>query len=110
MNFSNLLVPLDAAVEAHLCDDALYSTGVGAAVPVRIMIDFPRAADRLTGMSFTRSRPVVRVARAACPVLKEGHQFQLVLADGVLGDIWEAAEAPIAEDDGRWWVFEVQPG
>ncbi len=110
MNFSDLLADLDSTIEDHLCDDALYSSGDGVAVSVRIMIDYPRPADRLNGMSFTRSRPIMKVARAACPDLVEGHRFQMVLAGGVLGDIYEVAEAPVAEDDGRWWAFEVQPG
>jgi len=110
MNFSDLLADLDSTIEEHLCDDALYSAGDDVWAPVRIMIDYPRAADRLNGMSFTRSRPVMKVARAVCPDLAEGHRFQLVLAGGVLGDIYAAAEAPVAEDDGRWWAFEVQPG
>lgn len=110
MNFSDLLADLDSAIEDHLCDDALYSSGEGEPVRVRIMIEYPRASDRLNGMTFTRSRPVIKVARAVCPDLTEGHVFQLVLADGVLGDIYEVAEAPIAEGDGRWWAFEVQPG
>ena len=52
----------------------------------------------------------MKVARAACPDLRESHRFQLVLSDGVLGDIYEVAEAPVAEDGGSWWAFEVQPG
>lgn len=109
-NFSDLAAVLDFAVQVHLGEDALYSTGTGEDKPVRVMIAHPRAADRLNGMSFTRSRPIMRVARAACPDLMEGHRFQMVLAGGVLGDIYEVAEAPVAEDDGRWWAFEVQPG
>jgi len=108
-NFSDLAAVLDFAVQVHLGEDALYSTGSGEAKLVRIMIDHPRAADRLSGMTFTRSRPVIKVARAACPDLMEGHQFQLVLKGGVLGAAYEAAEAPVAEDDGRWWVVEVIP-
>jgi len=110
MNFSSLLAGLDAATERHLCDDALYSTGDDDPRSVRIMIDYPQSVDRLNGMSFTRSRPVVRVARAACPDLREEDLFQMVLPGGVLGDIWQVAEAPVAEDDGGWWAFEVQPG
>lgn len=110
MNFSDLLAGLDRTIEDRLCDAALYSAGDDVWAPVRIMIDYPRAADRLNGMSFTRSRPVMKVARSACPDLAEGHLFQLVLDRGALGDIFVAAEAPVAEDDGRWWAFEVQPG
>ena len=110
MNFSDILADIDATIEDHLCDDALYSAGDDVWAPVRIMIDYPRAADRLNGMSFTRSRPVMKVARAACPDLAESHRFQLVLSGGVLGDVYEVAEAPVAEGSGSWWAFEVQPG
>lgn len=110
MNFSDLLADLDGSIEDHLCDDALYSPGEGEPVRVRIMIEYPRPADRLNGMSFTRSRPIMKVRRSACPDLVEGHRFQLVLAGGVLGDIYDAAEAPVADADGCWWAFEVQPG
>lgn len=110
MNFSDLLADIDGTIEEHLCDDALYCAGDDVWVQARIMIDYPRAADRLNGMSFTRSRPVMKVARAACPDLREGHRFQLVLSGGVMGDIYEVAEAPVAEDGGSWWAFEVQPG
>lgn len=106
-NFSGLLEGLDVAVEDHLCDDAVYyplSPDAADGLPVRVMIDYPRSADRMTGMSFTRSRPLMRVARLRLPDLKEGHYFR----HGA--DIWQVAEAPTAEDDGRWWVFEVQPG
>lgn len=104
MDFSSHLADLDTAIEDHLCDPALYRPGTGEVIPVRVMIDFPRAADRLTGMSFTRSRPVIQVARSACPALVEGHTFQV----GV--DLWAVAEAPSATGDGRWWSFEVEPG
>jgi hypothetical protein len=55
-------------------------------------------------VSFTRARPVVRVAKSACPNLSEGHFFR----QGA--DLWEAAEAPTADGDGRWWLVEVMPG
>ena len=104
MDFSDHLADLDASIEDHLCDPATYFPGTEEGIPVRVMIDHARAVDRLTGMSFTRGRPVMRVARAACPALKEGHSF----LHG--SDRWDVVEAPVAEDDGRWWAFEVQPG
>ena len=104
MDFSGLLDGLDASVEAHLCDDAIYVVEGRPPTAVRVMLEFPRQQDRLDAMAFTRSRPVMRVARAACPALREGHSF--LRGD----DRWDVAEAPVAEDDGRWWVFEVQPG
>ena len=104
MDFSDHLADLDASIEDHLCDPALYFAGGDEGVPVRVMIDYPRAADRLNGMSFTRSRPIMQVARARCPALIEGHGFEHQ------GERWDVAEAPTASDDGHWWVFEVQPG
>lgn len=104
MDFSGLLDGLDASVEAHLCDDALYLPGEGSAgVPVRIMVEFPRPIDRLDRFSIARSRPEMRVLRTTCPGLLEGHRFLH------LGAMWAVAEAPSAPDDGRWWVFEVEP-
>ncbi len=108
--FSALLDDLDAAVEDHLCDDAVFLSASGDLVPARVMLDHPRPADRLSGLAFARARPVMKVARAAFPDLKEGDRFQMVLSSGVLGDVWSAAEAPAADGDGRWWAFEVQPG
>lgn len=108
-NFSSLLVRLDRAVERKLCDDALYfgddDPDAAEGLRVRVMIDHTRSADRLSGgMSFTRSRPVLRVARDILPHLAEGHLFR------VDDDVWALAEAPVAEDDGRWWAAEVEPG
>ena len=102
--FSDLLDGIDGAIEEHLCDDALYSVDGVTFVGVRIQIDHPTPADRLQAISFTRTRPVLRVAKAVCPTLKEGHFFR----HGA--DLWEAAEAPTADGDGRWWVVEVMPG
>lgn len=110
MNFTDHLAGLDLAIEVHLCDDALYLVEGVAPLPVRLQLDLPQAADRLQAMSFVRSRPVITIARAAVPGLREDHRFQMVLAGGVLGDIWQVAEAPTAEGDGRWWVVEVVPG
>lgn len=102
--FSDLLDGIDDAIEEHLCDDALYSVDGAAFVGVRIQLDHPTPADRLQAISFTRTRPSIRVAKAACPTLKEGHFFR----HGV--DLWEVAEAPTADGDGRWWAVEVMPG
>lgn len=108
MDFTGLLAGLDASVEGHLCDDAtFFATDPGAAaeaLPVRVMIDHPRPADRLAGMSFTRSRPVMRVRRSRVPDLREGQFFR----HGA--NVWAVAEAPTIGDDGEWWVFEVEPG
>lgn len=106
MNFSDELADLDRCIEDHLCDDGVYiaQASGGAGVPVRIMLDQPRLADRLPGMAFTRSRPVLKVARNSCPVLREGDVF----LHG--SDRWEVAEAPAADGDGAWWAVEVQPG
>lgn len=108
--FGDLLDDLDAAIEDHLCDDARYLAPGGDPVPVRLQLDHPRSVERMQSIGFTRARPIMRVARAAVPDLVEGHRFQMVLAGGVLGDVWEVASAPEAPDDGRWWVFAVQPG
>lgn len=110
MNFNDRLADLDRAIEDHLCDDALYLVEGVAPVPVRVQLDHPQPIDHLQSIGFTRGRPVMRVQRAVIPALVEGHRFQMVLAGSVLGDIWEVASAPAAPDDGRWWVFEVQPG
>lgn len=106
VDFTDQLAVLDQAVEAGLADDALYFEGGGEddGVPVRIMLDHPREVERLSGMSFTRTRPVLRVAKAACPNLKSGDAFEH------RGDRWEIAEAPTAEGDGRWFMAEVQRG
>ena len=104
MDFSSHLAALDFAVGDHLCDDATYSTGEGDAVAVRIMVEHPREVERLQTIGITRSRPVVRVRRADCPDLKEGHFFR----HGA--DLWEVAESPAADGDGRWWAVEVMPG
>lgn len=105
MDFSDHLAALDRDVQDHLCDDAIYTDDDGREVPVRIMLDHPRAADQLSGMAFTRGRPIIRVARASCPDLREGHTFK-----DRRNSVWEVAEAPTADGDGRWWRFEVQPG
>ena len=104
MDFSSHLAALDGAVSDHLCDEATYSTGDGDPVPVRIMVEHPRDIDRLQSVGFARDRPVIHVRRSACPGLREGHFFR----HGV--DLWEVAEAPTADGDGRWWVVEVMPG
>ncbi|WP_295707328.1 hypothetical protein [uncultured Brevundimonas sp.] len=103
VGFSDLLGSVDDDVEEHLCDDGLYLTEAGE-IPVRVMMDHPRAGDRLSGMAFTRSRPTMRVRRAACPELREGHLFR------VGSDTWAVAEAPVADGDGAWWAFEAAPG
>ncbi|WP_312595687.1 hypothetical protein [Brevundimonas sp.] len=110
MNFSDHLAGLDLAIEDHLCDDALYLVEGVAPLPVRLQLDQPDSADRLQVMGFVRSRPVITILKAAVPGLREDHRFQMVLAGGVLGDIWQVAEAPTAPGDGRWWVVEVMPG
>lgn len=46
----------------------------------------------------------MRVRRAACPELREGHLFR------VGSDTWAVAEAPVADGDGAWWAFEAAPG
>ena len=104
MVFSAHLAAMDDRVEDRLCDPASYDDGSGTARSVRISIDHPRALDRLSGMSIVRARPTISVRRSACPMLNRGHRFT------VAGDVWEACEAPIAEDDGAWWVVEVQRG
>ena len=109
MNFSDHLAGLDLAIEDHLCDDALYLAEGVAPVPVRLQLDQPHAADRLQVMGFVRSRPIVTIARASAPGLREDDRFQIVLPGGALGDIWQVAEAPTAPGDGRWWVVEVMP-
>ena len=109
-NFGDLLAGLDRATEDHLCDDALYLVDGAPPVPVRVQLEHPVRVDALQTMSFTRSRPTMRVARAAAPAVREDDRFQIVLAGDVPGDVWQVAEAPTAEGDGRWWVFEVMPG
>lgn len=110
MEFSAHMAAMDDRIEDRLCDPAVYTDATGVGRGVRISIDHPRALDRLQGMSIVRGRPVLSVRRTACPHLSEGDKFQIILTGGALGEIWEVAEAPTAEDDGRWWAVEVMPG
>ena len=52
---------------------------------------------------------ILRILRApgGCP----WDRAQTHLSDrrNFLEEAYEAAEAPVAEDDGRWWVVEVIP-
>lgn len=103
MNFSDDLAALDRAIEAHLCDDGILTPQGGEPLPVRIMIDFPVEAERLQGMTFTRSRPMVSIAQDAAPELREGDALT------ARGENWLIASAPTRTGDGRWWQAEIEP-
>lgn len=104
--FDELVGDLDDAVEEELLDPGWHlPAGVdGAAVPVQMAIDLPREIDRLNAAAFSRARPILRVRRSRIPDLGKGGLFRFK------GDLWALAEAPVAPDDGKWWVAEVQPG
>ncbi len=105
MNFTGMMAALDLAIEDHLCDDAfLTSQSGGSNIPVRIMIVFPVEIDRLQGMSFTRTRPIVSIAHASVPELREGDT--LYVSDDAM---WTIASAPTRTGDGRWWQAEIEP-
>jgi hypothetical protein len=104
--FDELVDDLDDTIEEELLDPGEYlPAGVDGTVdPVLMAIDLPREIDRLNAAAFTRVRPVLRVRRSRIPALKKGGLFRFK------GELWALAEAPVAADDGRWWVAEVQPG
>lgn len=104
--FDELVGDLDDAVEEELLDPGWHlPAGVdGAAVPVQMAIDLPREIDRLNAAAFSRARPILRVRRSRIPDLGKGGLFRFK------GELWTLAEAPVAADDGKWWVAEVQPG
>lgn len=104
--FNELVDDLDDGVEEELLDAGWYlPAGVdGEAVPVQMAVDLPREIDRLNAAAFSRARPILRVRRSRIPGLKKGGMFRFN------GDLWSLAEPPVAADDGKWWVAEVQPG
>ena len=59
-------------------------------------------ADTLIDFAPLPWTPVLTKARREWG-LAEGHLFR------VDDDVWALAEAPVAEDDGRWWAVEVEP-
>ena len=104
MNFTDLMVALDVAVEDHLGDDANYQPGSGTPKQVRVMLSHPSEIERLQGSSFSRPRPTIQVAYNAAPELREGDQFWV--SDD---SYWAVAAAPVRTGDGRWWLAELEP-
>lgn len=100
--FSDLVADLDDCVEEELCDPGLF-LGVEPPLPVRMILLHPNQAERLQSVSFTRALPVLKVRRAVLPDLKEQAVFELN------GDRWAVAAAPTADDDGAWWLCQVEP-
>ena len=105
MNFSDDLDDIDLSIEEHLCDDAVLSQCMngGVAIPVRVMVNFPTELDRLQGMSFSRTRPVVSISHRAAPDLKEGDTLSFLRDEW-----WRIASAPTRSGDGRWWEAEIE--
>lgn len=104
MNFTDLMVALDVAVEDHLGDDANYQPEFGTSKSVRVIVSQPSEIERLQGSGFSRARPTLQVAYDAAPELREGDRFWI--SDE---NYWAVAAAPVRTGDGRWWLAEIEP-
>jgi hypothetical protein len=108
VDFSDSLTGLDAAIDAHLRDDAwIRPLAAGADYLVRVQIDHPTETDRLIGAGIERPRPVVELSVAAAPSLRKGDIVLVGTVAPFRG--WRIAEAPRRPGDGRQWRAEVEP-
>lgn len=106
--FSEHVDKLDAAIDAHLRDDAwVRPVAGGVDYPVRVQIEHPTETDRMIGAGVERARPVVELSVSAAPALRKG-DFVLVGAVAPFKG-WRIAEAPRRPGDGRQWRAEVEP-
>ena len=107
-DFNDHLTGLDAAIDAHLRDEAwVRPVAGGADYPVRVQIDHTTDTDRVIGAGVERPRPVVELSVSAAPALRKG---DIVLVGAVAPfQGWRLAEAPKRPGDGRQWRAEVEP-
>ena len=104
VDFAALTGRLDAAVEDHLGDPAVYRPADGREpFDVRVFFEDPASATRLQGAAFVQSRPMIEVRRASVGDAAKGDV--VVLASG---RAWRFVAKPERTGDGLWYRGEVE--
>lgn len=111
MSFTDLVAGIDDAVEAHLCDPALYRTPGGEVVEICAVLERPVENEAIQQVSWARGRPVVRFRAIRIARPRKGDLVQFgAMPWNDARETWALAAAPEAPDDGGWWLCDVEPG
>lgn len=112
MSFDTLVLGIDDAVEAHLCDPAVYRSldAPETDIEIRAVLERPSEAEQIQQAAWVRSKPTVRFRRAAVASPRRGDLIQFGAAPwSDARETWRLAAAAEAPDDGRWWACDVEP-